>query len=72
MGGILTLERYNSAGVSPTERVGAAMDRERPEQSVLRARPMILTLFVSFCTMVGFFLLLSVVPLYAESAGGES
>jgi predicted MFS family arabinose efflux permease len=33
---------------------------------------MILTLFVSFCTMVGFFLLLSVVPLYAEEAGGGS
>jgi predicted MFS family arabinose efflux permease len=33
---------------------------------------MILTLLVSFCTMVGFFLLLSVVPLYAEEAGGGS
>jgi predicted MFS family arabinose efflux permease len=36
------------------------------------ARPMILTLFVSFCTMVGFFLLLSVVPLYTKEAGGGS
>jgi predicted MFS family arabinose efflux permease len=36
----------------------------------LMARPMILTLFVSFFTMVGFYLLLSVVPLYAEAAGG--
>jgi len=35
-------------------------------------RPMILTLFVSFFTMVGFYLLLSVVPLYAEAAGGGS
>jgi predicted MFS family arabinose efflux permease len=33
---------------------------------------MILTLFVSFFTMVGFYLLLSVVPLYAERAGGGS
>jgi predicted MFS family arabinose efflux permease len=31
---------------------------------------MILTLFVSFFTMVGFHLLLSVVPLYAEEVGG--
>ncbi len=31
---------------------------------------MILTLFASFFTMVGFYLLLSVVPLYAEEAGG--
>jgi predicted MFS family arabinose efflux permease len=36
------------------------------------ARPMILTLFVSFFTMIGFYLLLSVVPLYAEAAGGGS
>ena len=36
------------------------------------ARPMILTLFVSFFTMVGFYLLLAVVPLYAEAAGGGS
>jgi MFS family permease len=43
---------------------------EGPERGVLMARPMILTLFVSFFTMVGFYLLLSVVPLYAEAAGG--
>jgi predicted MFS family arabinose efflux permease len=36
------------------------------------ARPMILALFVSFFAMVGFYLLLSVVPLYAEAAGGGS
>ena len=36
------------------------------------APPMILALFVSFFTMVGFYLLLSVVPLYAEAAGGGS
>jgi predicted MFS family arabinose efflux permease len=35
-------------------------------------RPMILTLFVSCCTMIGFYMLLSVVPLYAEEAGGGS
>jgi predicted MFS family arabinose efflux permease len=33
---------------------------------------MILTLFASFFTMIGFYLLLSVVPLYAEQAGGGS
>jgi MFS family permease len=33
---------------------------------------MILTLFASFFAMVGFYLLLSVVPLYAEQAGGGS
>jgi MFS family permease len=33
---------------------------------------MVLVLFASFFTMVGFFLLLSVVPLYAEEAGGGS
>jgi predicted MFS family arabinose efflux permease len=48
------------------------VDRERPEQGVLTARPMILTLFASFFTMVGFYLLLSVVPLYVEEAGGGS
>jgi predicted MFS family arabinose efflux permease len=32
---------------------------------------MILALFASFFTMVGFYLLLSVVPLYAERAGGR-
>ena len=31
---------------------------------------MLLTLFASFFTMAGFYLLLSVVPLYAERAGG--
>jgi predicted MFS family arabinose efflux permease len=33
---------------------------------------MILTLFASFFAMIGFYLLLSVVPLYAEEAGGGS
>ena len=35
-------------------------------------RPMILTLLASFFTMIGFYLLLSVVPLFAEEAGGGS
>jgi predicted MFS family arabinose efflux permease len=40
---------------------------------VLASRPMVLVLFASFFTMVGFYLLLSVVPLYAaESGGGNS
>jgi MFS family permease len=33
---------------------------------------MVLVLCASFFTMVGFYLLLSVVPLYAEEAGGGS
>ena len=45
-------------------------DREGGRPGVLMTRPMILTLFVSFFTMVGFYLLLAVVPLYAEAAGG--
>src|ERR671915_376130 len=65
MGAILTLELYNPTGVSPT-------DRDKIEPGVLTARPMILTLFASSFAMVGFYLLLSVVPLYAEEAGGGS
>src|SRR5918992_6253469 len=75
IGAILPLKRYNSAGVSPTKRV-RAKDRVGPRGTRTRcfvtARPMILTLFVSFFTMIGFYLLLSVVPLYAEAAGGGS
>jgi MFS family permease len=48
------------------------MGRESPEPGVLAARPMILTLFASSFAMAGFYLLLSVVPLYAEEAGGGS
>jgi predicted MFS family arabinose efflux permease len=40
------------------------------EPGALTTRPMILTLFASSFAMVGFYLLLSVVPLYAEEAGG--
>ncbi|MDQ3791095.1 MAG: MFS transporter, partial [Actinomycetota bacterium] len=36
----------------------------------LASRPMVLVLFASFFTMVGFYLLLSVVPLYAAQSGG--
>jgi MFS family permease len=46
-----------------TDRVGAR---------TLTTRPMILMLFASFFAMAGFYLLLSVVPLYAEEAGGGS
>ena len=42
------------------------------EPGLLTTRPMILTLFASSFTMVGFYLLLSVVPLYAGEAGGGS
>ncbi|MFL6031598.1 MAG: MFS transporter [Rubrobacteraceae bacterium] len=42
------------------------------EPRVLASRPMVLVLFASVFTMVGFYLLLSVVPLYAEAAGGGS
>src|SRR3712207_8780588 len=46
-----------------TDRVGAR---------TLTTRSMILMLFASFFAMAGFYLLLSVVPLYAEEAGGGS
>ncbi|MCA1847404.1 MAG: hypothetical protein LC704_00195, partial [Actinobacteria bacterium] len=42
------------------------------EPGILATRPMILTLLASSFGMVGFYLLLSVVPLYAEEAGGGS
>jgi MFS family permease len=64
MAAILTLERYNSAVFS--RRDGAA-DRG---PGVLTSRPMILLLLASFSAMVGLYLLLSVVPLYAAGAGG--
>jgi predicted MFS family arabinose efflux permease len=52
--------------------VSGRRNEEKIEPAVLLTRPMILTLFVSCFTMVGFYLLLSVVPLYAEEAGGGS
>ena len=42
------------------------------EPGALAARSIILTLLASFFTMIGFYLLLSVVPLYTEEAGGGS
>ena len=47
-------------------------DEVEPGTGALTSRPMVLTLFASFFTMVGFYLLLSVVPLYAERAGRGS
>src|SRR5215212_4339642 len=40
------------------------------EPRILASRPMVLVFFASVFTMIGFYLLLSVVPLYAEEAGG--
>jgi predicted MFS family arabinose efflux permease len=45
---------------------------EGPEPGVLTTRSIILTLLASFFTMIGFYLLLSVVPLYTEETGGGS
>lgn len=49
-----------------------ASGADRAGRGALLERPMILALVASFCTMVGFYLLLSVVPLYAAKAGGGS
>lgn len=49
-----------------------ASGADRAGRGALLERPMILALVASFCTMVGFYLLLSVVPLYAAEAGGGS
>jgi predicted MFS family arabinose efflux permease len=43
-----------------------------PEQEVLLSRPVILLTLVAFAALSGFQLLLSVVPLYADEAGGGS
>ena len=50
----------------PTETAGV------PEQEVLLTRPVILLTLVAFAALSGFQLLLSVVPLYADEAGGGS
>ncbi|MCA1728672.1 MAG: MFS transporter [Actinobacteria bacterium] len=42
------------------------------DQETLLTRPMILLAFIAFTTVFGFQLLLSVVPLYADEAGGGS
>ena len=43
-----------------------------PEQETLLTRPVILLALIAFATFFGFQLLLSVVPLYADGAGGGS
>jgi predicted MFS family arabinose efflux permease len=43
-----------------------------PEQETLLTRPVILLALIAFATLFGFQLLLSVVPLYADGAGGGS
>src|SRR3712207_9503621 len=43
-----------------------------PEQETLLTRPVILLALIAFATLFGFQLLLSVVPLYANGAGGGS
>ncbi len=43
-----------------------------PEQNLLLTRPVILLTLVTFAALSGFQLLLSVVPLYADKAGGGS
>jgi predicted MFS family arabinose efflux permease len=50
----------------PTETAGI------PEQNLLLTRPVILLTLVTFAALSGFQLLLSVVPLYADKAGGGS
>jgi len=51
---------------NPTETAGVV------EQEVLLTRPVILLTLVAFAALSGFQLLLSVVPLYADEAGGGS
>lgn len=51
---------------NPTETSGV------PEREVLVTRPVILLTLVAFAALSGFQLLLSVVPLYADEAGGGS
>ncbi len=57
---------YSMRVSNPTQAAGA------PEQEVLLTRPVALLTLVAFCALSGFQLLLSVVPLYAEEAGGGS
>jgi predicted MFS family arabinose efflux permease len=55
------------------ERVnGRARTTEATEREVLLTRPVVLLTFVAFAALFGFQLLLSVVPLYADEAGGGS
>ena len=43
-----------------------------PERKTLLTRPVVLLTLIAFATLFGFQLLLSVVPLYADGAGGGS
>ena len=51
---------------------GRARTTEATEQEVLLTRPVVLLTLVAFAALFGFQLLLSVVPLYADEAGGGS
>jgi predicted MFS family arabinose efflux permease len=51
-------------------RLGNEPETANREPHGLASRPIVLVLFASFFTMVGFYLLLSVVPLYTEETGG--
>jgi predicted MFS family arabinose efflux permease len=51
---------------------GPAQTAGAPEQEVLLTRPVVLLTLVAFAALFGFQLLLSVVPLYANEAGGGS
>jgi predicted MFS family arabinose efflux permease len=51
---------------------GPAQTAGGPEREVLLTRPVILLTLVAFAALFGFQLLLSVVPLYADEAGGGS
>src|ERR671910_44026 len=51
---------------------GRARTTEATEREVLLTRPVVLLTFVAFAALFGFQLLLSVVPLYADEAGGGS
>jgi predicted MFS family arabinose efflux permease len=51
---------------------GPAQTAGDPEREVLLTRPVILLTLVAFAALFGFQLLLSVVPLYADEAGGGS
>jgi predicted MFS family arabinose efflux permease len=55
------------------ERVnGRARTPEATDREVLLTRPVVLLTLVAFAALIGFQLLLSVVPLYADEAGGGS
>ena len=51
---------------------GPKQTTETPEREALLTRPVVLLTLVAFAALFGFQLLLSVVPLYADEAGGGS